>query len=130
MTSILSLMLVNRSSGQWDYEADDKTMQLEQERGWPFADSKRATLRASPLIHRPKIPVGWHWSDVLAVGESIGETPTKAMCGIATNPELTGVFPSATYLSYMLRIWLAARAAKPCGMLRSQPPHRWAFDLR
>jgi hypothetical protein len=29
-TSILSLMLVNRPSGQWDYDADEKTMQLEQ----------------------------------------------------------------------------------------------------
>ena len=40
-------MLVNRRSGQWDYEADEKTVRIEQARGWPFADSKRAMLRAS-----------------------------------------------------------------------------------
>lgn len=50
-TSIFSLMLVNRRSGQWDYEADEKTVRIEQARGWPFADSKRAMLRASPHIH-------------------------------------------------------------------------------
>jgi hypothetical protein len=91
-TSILSLMLVNRRSGQWDYEADEKRIQLEQARGWPFADSKRAMLRASPHINHLRIHVGWHWSDVLAVGENTGEAPTKAMCGIAANPELSGVF--------------------------------------
>ncbi len=41
-TYILSLMFFKRLSDQWDYEADEKIRQLEQERGRPFADSEAA----------------------------------------------------------------------------------------
>lgn len=91
-TYILSLMFFKRLSDQWDYEADEKIRQLEQERGRPFAEEERVALRASGNIHRFKIPDGCHWSDVLAVSENIGEALTRAMRDIAAaNPELTGV---------------------------------------
>lgn len=91
-TYILSLMFFKRLSDQYDFEADEKISQLEQERGEPFSEAQRkALLRGS--LHRFVIPKDCHWADVLAVSENIGQTLTEAMRGVASaNKELGGVF--------------------------------------
>jgi type I restriction enzyme M protein len=92
-TYILSLMFFKRLSDQWDYEAEEKIRELEEERGQPFTEAQRSALRASGVIHRFTIPEGCHWADVLAVSENIGEKLTAGMRGIAeANKELAGVF--------------------------------------
>ena len=92
-TYILSLMFFKRLSDQWDYEAEEKVREVEEERGQPFTDAQRNALRASGVIHRFTIPERCHWADVLAVSENIGEKLTAAMRGIAeANKELAGVF--------------------------------------
>ena len=92
-TYILSLMFFKRLSDQWDYEADEKINGLEKERGKPFTEAQRQSLRASSGVHRFVIPPDCHWNDVLAVSENIGEVLTSAMRGIAeANRELAGVF--------------------------------------
>jgi type I restriction enzyme M protein len=92
-TYILSLMFFKRLSDQWDYEAEEKIRELEEERGQPFTEAQRSALRASGVIHRFTIPEGCHWADALAVSENIGEKLTAGMRGIAeTNKELAGVF--------------------------------------
>jgi type I restriction enzyme M protein len=92
-TYILSLMFFKRLSDQWDYEAEEKIRELEEDRGQSFTDAQRNALRASGVIHRFTIPEGCHWADVLAVSENIGEKLTAAMRGIAeANKELAGVF--------------------------------------
>ena len=92
-TYILSLMFFKRLSDQWDFEADDKIVQMERERGKPFTDAQRNALRARGDLHRFKIPTDCHWSDVLKASENVGEVLTSAMRGVATaNKELVGVF--------------------------------------
>ncbi len=92
-TYILSLMFFKRLSDQWDFEADDRINQLEQERGKPFTDAQRQALRLRGDLHRFAIPAGCHWSDVLRASEKIGEVLTTAMRGVAgANKELVGVF--------------------------------------
>ncbi len=92
-TYILSLIFFKRLCDQWDYEADEKIRELEGQRGEPFSDQQRDSLRASAAIHRFTIPLGCHWSDVRKAATNVGEILTSAMRGIANaNRELTGVF--------------------------------------
>jgi nucleotide-binding universal stress UspA family protein len=92
-TYILSLMFFKRLSDQWDFEADDRIDLLERERGRPFTDAQRQTLRARGALHRFTIPAGCHWADVLQASENVGEVLTSAMRGMANaNQELLDVF--------------------------------------
>src|SRR5438876_6437394 len=76
-TYILSLMFFKRLSDQWDFEADAKISQLEQERGQPFSEAQRNALRSRGDIHRFAIPKEGHWSDVVNVSENIGQKLTE-----------------------------------------------------
>jgi len=92
-TYILTLMFFKRLCDQWDYEADEIIAAKEAERGRPFTEAQRKTLRASSHIHRFNIPPSCHWDIVLAASQNIGEVLTKATKGIAeANKDLVGVF--------------------------------------
>jgi type I restriction enzyme M protein len=107
-TCILNLMFFKRLSDQWDVETEENVVRLQEQQGVNLNDARRKIRRASPAVHRFKIPDGCHWDNVLAVSDNLGAMLNAAvrggpdprdpenkrqLAGIApANPELLGVF--------------------------------------